>query len=139
MAGDEATARHVRARAKGRCEYCRLPAARVTLAFETEHVIPKQHGGSDAVGNLAFACLHCNRHKGPNLAGIDRVASGRKLVGLFDPRRHRWEYHFAFDGPRIVGKTPIGRVTVAVLNMNDPLMVMLRAELMDEGVFVAAE
>lgn len=133
MAVDEATATAVRLRARSRCEYCRLPMARVALQFETEHIIPKQHGGSDALGNLAFSCLHCNRHKGPNLSGIDWATSRTKLVRLFNPRHHRWGYHFAFEGPRVVGKTPTGRVTVAVLNMNEPLMIILRAELIEEG------
>jgi hypothetical protein len=131
---DEATLRAVRDRARARCEYCRLPAQWVALAFEVEHVIAKQHGGPDALGNLAFTCLHCNRHKGPNLSGIDRATSRTRLVRLFHPRRHRWAYHFAFDGPRIVGRTAIGRVTVHVLDMNALLMVTLRAELMVEGI-----
>lgn len=127
--------RAVRDRADQHCEYCLLPAARVALRFEVEHVVARQHGGSDAIGNLAYACLHCNKHKGPNLSGIDRSRSRRKLVPLFHPRRHKWGYHFTFDGPRIVGRTAIGRVTVQVLAMNDPLMVLLREELIEEGVY----
>lgn len=96
---------------------------------------PRQHGGTDAVGNLAWACIRCNKHKGPNLSGIDRVTSRTRLVRLFNPRQHRWDYHFTFDGPYVVGRTPIGRVTVDVLNMNDPAMVDLREALIEEGVF----
>ncbi len=128
-------ARRVRDRAGGRCEYCRLPSTPVAIPFEVEHVVAKQHGGTDAPGNLAFTCLHCNRHKGPNLAGIARIKGRRVVVRLFHPRRHRWSYHFAWDGPSIVGKTPIGRATVDVLAMNDPPMVMLRRELIEEGKF----
>jgi hypothetical protein len=131
----ERTARAVRERAKAACEYCRLPEALHPGPFEVEHVIPVQHGGSDAFGNLAYACLHCNRHKGPNLAGIDRKTSSTKLVRLFNPRRHSWRYHFRWDGPRIVGRTPVGRVTVELLAMNGPIRVALRAELIAEGVF----
>ncbi len=132
---DEATLRLVRERAGHRCEYCLLPAARVLLRFEVEHVVARQHGGSDALGNLAYACLHCNKHKGPNLSGIDRTRSRTKLVPLFHPRRHQWRYHFTLDGSRVVGRTPIGRVTVAVLAMNDPLMALLRQELIEEGLY----
>lgn len=132
---DEAISDAVRDRAGHCCEYCLLPAAHVLLRFEVEHVVARQHDGSDALGNLAFACLHCNRHKGPNLSGIDRARSRTKLVRLFHPRRHRWRYHFTFDGPRIVGRTAIGRVTVRVLAMNDPLAVLLRQELMEEGLY----
>jgi hypothetical protein len=34
--------------------------------------------------NLAFACYHCNLHKGPNLSGIDQESGA--LVRLFNPR-----------------------------------------------------
>src|SRR5205814_10670033 len=30
------------------CEYCRLPAEHVQVPFEVEHVVAKQHGGSDS-------------------------------------------------------------------------------------------
>ena len=132
---DEATSRIVRERAGDRCEYCLLPAAHVLLRFEVEHVVARQHGGSDALGNLAYACLHCNKHEGPNLSGIDRAGRRPRIVRLFHPRRHRWRYHFAFDGPRLVGRTAIGRVTVQVLAMNDPLAVLLREELIEEGLY----
>jgi len=131
----EAVRQAVRARAFECCEYRQLPETLVSLPFEVEHVVALQHGGSDALGNLAWACLHCNRHKGPNLAGIDRVTSRTKLVRLFHPRRHNWGFHFEWDGATLVGRTPIGRVTAAVLNMNAALMVALRQELIDEGVF----
>ena len=98
-------------------------------------MIARQHGGPTAPGNLAFACPNCNEHKGPNLASLDRATSRTKLVRLFNPRQHRWDYHFAFDGPLIVGRTPIGRATVNLLNMNARWMVALRAALIAEGVF----
>ncbi|QEL13560.1 HNH endonuclease [Limnoglobus roseus] len=132
---DEATARFVRERAGFRCEYCLLPERHVRLPFEIEHVVARQHGGTDALGNLAFACLHCNKRKGPNLTGLDRVAARAKIVRLFHPRHHSWGYHFSLLGPRIVGRTAIGRVTVDVLAMNEPLLVLLREELIEEGLF----
>lgn len=125
----------VRTRANAACEYCRLPDGSVRIPFEIEHVVPVQHGGSHALGNLAYACVRCNRHKGPNLAGIDRQTSRTRLVRLFNPRRHSWSYHFRWDGLCIVGRTPIGRVTVELLAMNDPIRVSLRQELFEEGVF----
>lgn len=132
---DEETVEAVRDRANATCEYCRLPEAHHPGPFEVEHVIPVQHGGTDALGNLAYACLRCNRHKGPNISGIDRRTSRTRLVRLFNPRRHSWAYHFRWDGPRVVGRTPIGRVTAHVLAMNDPVRVALREELIEEGVF----
>jgi 5-methylcytosine-specific restriction endonuclease McrA len=83
---DEATKEEVRRRAAGRCEYCRLPDAHVVTPFNVEHVVARQHRGSDTLGNLAYACLRCNLHKGPNLTGID--PKSKKLTRLFNPRRH---------------------------------------------------
>lgn len=117
------------------CEYCLLPQSLHPGPYEVEHVVPKQHGGRTVFSNLACSRLHCNRHKGPNLSGIDRVTSRTKLVRLFNPRRHKWPRHFRWNGPLLVGRTPIGRVTIHVLALNDPLRVALRQELIDEGLF----
>src|SRR5262245_22394709 len=120
---DELLIRRVRRRAGSRCDYCRLPEALSAGPFEVEHVIAKQHGGPTSLANLAYACLRCNKHKGPNLAGIDRRTSRTKLVRIFNPRRHKWSAHFRWAGPLIVGRTAIGRVTLQLLSMNDSLRV----------------
>jgi hypothetical protein len=132
---DESLIEGVLRRAGYACEYCLLPQSLHPGPYEVEHVIPTQHGGRTVLSNLACSCLHCNRHKGPNLAGIDYVTSRTKLVRLFNPRRHKWAWHFRWDGPLLVGRTPIGRVTVQVLAMNDPIRVALRQELIAEGLF----
>jgi hypothetical protein len=82
---------------------------------------------------LPWACFTCNKKKGPNLSGIDGVTG--KLVPLFHPRRHKWSRHFRWQGALLAGRTPIGRATIAVLGINQPLRVRLRQELIDEGVF----
>lgn len=131
---DDAVRRLVRNRAGRRCEYCRLPETYAAFAsFHIEHVTAKQHGGTDARSNLALACHHCNLRKGPNLTGIDPVTG--RIARLFHPRRHRWSHHFAWHGPRLVGRTAIGRATIAVLQMNDPDAVKCREALVAEGVF----
>ncbi|HJZ89304.1 MAG TPA: HNH endonuclease [Gemmataceae bacterium] len=62
-------------RAGGRCEYCRLHQTDADfLSFHVEHVIARQHGGSDGDDNLCLACCECNWAKGPNLAGLVRIA-----------------------------------------------------------------
>jgi hypothetical protein len=101
------------------------------LAFHIEHIIARQHGGTDSPSNLALACHHDNLHKGPNLTGIDLVT--KKLTRLFNPRRHKWSRHFRWNGPILVGCTVIGRATVAVLGMNLPHRVRLR------GALIAAD
>ena len=135
---DEATAEAVRERARHACEYCQLPAAAHPSPFEIEHIIAKQHGGPTVLSNLAYACLHCNKHKGPNLSGIDHATSSSTIVRLFHPRRHNWGRHFRWDGPYLVGRTSIGRVTVYVLAMNDPVRVALRRTLTTEGLLPPA-
>jgi hypothetical protein len=103
------------------------------ITFEIDHIIPRKHGGLTVAGNLALSCFWCNSFKGSDLGGLDPRT--RKLSPLFNPRRHRWSRHFHWDGPFLRGRTPIGRVTVAVLHVNDPFRVELREGLMKEGVF----
>lgn len=91
-------ARKVRERAGHVCEYCRMPHAYYpTVPFPIDHIIARQHGGKMTLGNLALSCLHDNSHKGPNIAGVDPRTG--KLTKLFNPRRHKWERHFRWDGP----------------------------------------
>jgi hypothetical protein len=128
--------KHVWRRAGDACEYCRMPQALDELTFEIDHVVAESHGGKTAPHNLALSCFNCNRFKGPNLSGID-PRSGR-LTRLFNPRRHRWETHFRWQGARLVGRTAVGRTTIRVLHINDWLRVQLREELMAEGVLKLA-
>ena len=122
----------VRDRAGGQCEYCRLPDfAAPASAFHVEHIIAKQHGGSDEFENRAWSCNRCNFSKGPNLSGKDPLTDN--VVRLFDPRRQAWNRHFEWLGGLLVGRTQTGRATIAVLDMNDPQRVELRQMLMDDG------
>jgi hypothetical protein len=131
---DAFTRELVRRRAGLRCEYCRLHEDDdPVFAFHVERIVAKQHGGTDSPSNLALACHQDNLHKGPNLTGIDPLRG--KLTRLFHPRRHKWSWHFRWDGPRLLGRTAIGRTTVAVLGMNLPHRVALREELIAAGRF----
>ena len=53
------------------------------------------------------------------------------MVRLFDPRRQSWNRHFEWFGAVLIGRTQIGRATVAVLDINDPQRVGLRREILD--------
>ena len=131
---DAALRTAVRRRARLRCEYCLLPEARAPVApFQVEHIVARQHGGPTILSNLALACHHCDLHKGPNLTGRD-PATG-KITRLYHPRRHKWAYHFRFDGSLLIGRTAIGRTTIDVLQMNHPQLVALREILMAGGIF----
>jgi hypothetical protein len=130
---DTALEQLVRGRALSRCEYCLMPQEFDGFTHEIDHVIARKHGGPTTAGNLALACFPCNNNKGPNLAGIDPVT--RRLTRLYHPRRHRWDRHFRWDGPVLVGRSAVGRVTIVVLVINHPDRVRLRQALIDEGVF----
>jgi hypothetical protein len=120
----------VRRRARGRCEYCHLPEIAFELRHEIDHVIAQKHHGPTTLENLALCCGRCNLHKGPNLSGIDPDTG--LIQPLFNPRSDRWRDHFRWNGPVIVGVTPIGRATIDVLVMNDPNRVDTRRRLMEE-------
>ncbi len=123
---DPALKARVRERAGDRCEYCQLPQSDSPLAaLHFEHIIPKSHGGSDDLDNLALACIDCNLHKGPNLTGIDPETN--QVTELFNPRRQHWDDHFAWRGIYLIGKTAIGRTTIRVLNMNSEDQLALRS------------
>lgn len=129
---DAALRAFVRERAGRRCEYCRLREDdNDFIAFHVEHVIAKQHGGTDDPTMLCWACAECNWAKGPNLAGL----LGGNLYPLFNPRKQRGRRHFVWENTTLVGKTKTGIVTVQVLNINDPARVMLRENLLFEGRF----
>ena len=104
------------------------------ITFHVEHIIARQHRGSDADSNLALACHFCNRHKGPNVAGLD-PATG-VLTRLFNPRTDVWSHHFRIERGRIIGLTPVGRTSVEVLQMNRLDRVRLRGELEPETFLV---
>jgi hypothetical protein len=123
-------------RAKSRCEYCQLHQEDYEYqTFHIEHIIPKQHGGTDDLGNCCLACSECNWSKGPNLSGI---VEG-KIVPLFNPRQQKWKRHFVWEHTILVGKTKVGIATVNVLSINHESRVMLRENLLFEGRFPPAD
>jgi hypothetical protein len=47
----------------------------------------------------------------------------------------KWTRHFRWDGPFLVGRTRVGRATIAVLQMNHEERIEVRQTLIDEGLF----
>lgn len=133
MSLSAALASLVRTRAAFCCEYCLLPSQASTIPFEIDHIIAKKHGGQSDIGNLALSCFYCNSAKGPNIAGIDGESGS--IVPLFHPRMDRWRDHFESRRNRILGLTPSGRATIAVLEMNTDEMLLLRSALILEGIY----
>jgi 5-methylcytosine-specific restriction endonuclease McrA len=118
--------RLVELRAGRRCEYCHAPQRSSNARFHIEHFLPRSRGGTDDLDNLNLSCITCNLAKGDAVVGVDPLDDGTS--NLFNPRRHRWDDHFAWasDGVILQGKTAIGRATIAALRMNQPLQVEAR-------------
>ncbi len=74
-------------------------------------------------------CLTSEKNSGipMTLDHIYPVSKGGKTT-LFNPRLQKWSEHFrwSLDGTKIEGLTPIGRTTISVLKMNNPLIVTTR-------------
>jgi hypothetical protein len=101
-----------------------MPETFLNLLHVADHVVAVQHAGLTVPENLSLCCSRCNRHKGPNVGGIDR--EGGQFVRLYNPRIDRWHDHFAWSGAEIVGRTPSGRVTALILNLNSDVQLKLR-------------
>jgi hypothetical protein len=109
-----------------------MPARFDASPAQIDHVIAKQHRGRSSFSNLAQICALCNRHKGPNLTGIDLKT--RRIMRLYDPRRDTWNEHFLWRLTTLVGLTPVGRATITVLAINQSRRVAARAALIAEGL-----
>jgi hypothetical protein len=46
-----------------------------------------------------------------------------------------WDRHFRWDGADLIGRTAVGRTTIAVLAMNDPDVIKVRRSLIEAGLF----
>ena len=123
----------IRQRARGRCEYCQLHDDDAGLRHQPDHIVAVKHRGATVESNLAYSCAMCNSFKGTDLSSIDRETE--LLVRLFNPRIDVWSSHFEIVGGRIVGRTPEGRVTAELLQMNRSDMVRLRRLLAAIGRF----
>jgi hypothetical protein len=124
----------IRRRAGDRCEYCRLPQVCSILPHEVDHIRSRNLHGPTTLDNTAWSCAQCNGAKGPHASAYDPLTN--KLVRLFNPRADRWDDHFAWDGPMLVGKTPIGRATIDLLRINRPDRVEHRRLLIAAGQLV---
>lgn len=123
----------VASRADFRCEYCKKPEIIANFPFHIEHIISRQHGGSDNLDNLAFACSWCNWKKGPNIATV--LHEKGNLLPLFNPRTETWDDHFKIEEGAITGKTDIAKGTIQLLKMNTVELMLERKELIEAGLF----
>ena len=129
----QALRRDVATRAGVRCEYSLLPMWALLAGGEVDHVISRKHDGRTESSNLALSCARCNRAKGSDIGSLDPATS--HFSRLFNPRTDRWEEHFALDGARLVSSTPVGRVTLTLLHLNDTDRMIERALLQQIGEY----
>lgn len=111
---------------QNQCAYCHALVAITGARPVIDHIIPEAAGGQTEWDNLCVACHSCNEFKAARVEARDPLTG--EHVPLFHPRRQQWREHFCWseDGSEIVGLTPIGRATVAALNMNHPNIVQAR-------------
>lgn len=101
--------------------------------FHAEHVAPRSRGGETSAENLAWACPGCNLAKADRVEAVD-PETGR-AAPLFNPRKDVWSENFRWEGQTIVALTPVGRATVAALDLNRPRRVLIRQAEQIFGLF----
>lgn len=101
--------------------------------FSIEHILPHSEGGDGNLQNLALACQLCNNYKYTAVSALDPVTG--HITTLYNPRQHQWGDHFLWnnDFTLIIGKTAVGRATVAKLQLNRQSVVNLREVLAEIG------
>lgn len=106
--------------------------------LEIEHLRPTSLGGGDERDNLWLSCHKCNKFRSNRVTAVDPLTNG--TVPLFNPRRDDWLEHFAWQegGLYIVGRTAIGRATVATLSLNDDYHQSARSVWMLAGIYPPA-
>ncbi|HBE17700.1 MAG TPA: HNH endonuclease [Cyanobacteria bacterium UBA11149] len=105
-------------RAKGICEYCRSQAKFAIDSLVIDHIQPVSRGGETIANNLALSCQTCNNYKYTKTEANDPVTN--EVVSLFHPRQMIWQEHFTWneDVTQMIGITPVGRATIALLQTN---------------------
>ncbi len=120
-------------RAGSRCEYCRVAERDSNFTYHIEHIISRQHGGSDHPDNLAWSCSICNWKKGSNIFTI--LEENGPPIPLFNPRKEDWFAHFGVVDGEITPKTDVGAATAKLLVFNSPDNIIERKELIESGSY----
>jgi hypothetical protein len=124
----------VRSRAMNRCEYCKCQDKYSPHPFTIDHIVPASFNGPSELNNLAYAFFLCNRLKSNKFKVYDRPTNN--WVALFNPKKDRWEDHFAWDtmAMHIIGITPTGRCTIKELKLNREKLIEYRNGLVPFGL-----
>jgi hypothetical protein len=116
----------VQKRANHYCEYCKRSEAIQGRELEIDHIKPQSQGGTDEIGNLAYACHDCNQFKLDREECIDPLT--KLNTALFNPRTQKWNEHFEWstDKTVLIGLSPEGRATIFCLQLNTELLKVAR-------------
>jgi hypothetical protein len=57
------------------------------------------------------------------------------LTPFYNPRTQDWQAHFQLEGAEIIPLTAEGRVTVVILQLNDPARIAERQRLINIGLY----
>ena len=121
------------ARAESRCEYCKMHQSLQGATFHVEHVIPRAHGGTSELDNLALACPSCNLHKSDRVSSA--LGQGSPAIPMIHPRTDTWSEHFEWDDYQLVGKTDVGLLTIRMLDLNHERRIKIRQAEQMFGLF----
>jgi HNH endonuclease len=113
-------------RANDRCEYCKIAQAGQVATFHIDHIVPIVANGETTAENLALACVSSSLKKGARQE-IEDAQTGIKVL-FFNPRKQSWQENFRWDGVQVIGLTPVGRATIAALDLNREMMLSIRAD-----------
>ncbi len=132
MSVPDALRQRIATRDRYRCAYCLTTEANCGLAMHIDHIVPEVAGGQTVEGNLCLACFSCNIQWARE-TGTDPQTG--ESVSLFHPLKQIWSEHFTWsrDGTEVIGLTPCGRATVAVLQLNNPVVVSARRRWVSSG------
>lgn len=116
----------VRRRARNLCEYCRSQTNLTGHDFTVDHIEPEAKGGTSHLDNLCLCCFWCNTLKKSQTHFSDPRTLAR--VPIFNPRLDAWNEHFRWSptATLIIGRTAVGRATVAALRLNRRTLVRAR-------------
>jgi hypothetical protein len=123
-------------RADNLCEYCLIHEEDTFFGCEVDHVISEKHGGPTEAGNLAYACLICNRNNGSDVGSVLPPLSSGVFIRFFNPRTDLWSEHFTLEdieGIVIRPLTDVGEVTSRILAFNSGERLLERQALRDVG------
>jgi 5-methylcytosine-specific restriction endonuclease McrA len=90
----------------GQCIHCNTriglsPTGSPDVGTTLEHIVPRHHGGSDALDNVALACGKCNQAKGArhDHQRRDDPQLQRVIATLQQRRQVRWRDPATVEGP----------------------------------------